>query len=158
MCLAGNPLRGLWLISLIMNQIDRPPPTLDPAGAQQFDWQWSKGEQVRPKNVSISATPREPDSSGEGSVSGDSHTGVARKEPAWQSGTVSPWGDGTATLASNPLPKQSDVDLPTSDTDIAGPVKGTERIKRRGSSNGSTGEAPNTDAARSPWSLRHRGA
>ena len=145
-------------ISLIMNQIDRPPPTPDPAGAHQLDWQWSKGEDVRPKNVSISATPREPDSSGEGSVSGDSHTGVARKEPAWQSGKVSSWGDGAATLAADPLPKQSDVDPPTSAPNIAEPVKRTERIKRRGSSNGSTGEAPNTDAARSPWSLRHRGA
>jgi hypothetical protein len=142
-------------VSLIMNRIDRPPPTSDPVGARQFDWQWSKGQDTKSKSVPISTTHQEPDSSEKGTDSGDFHTGVAGNEPIWQSSEVSPSGDGAPTVASEPSSERGDVDR-----DIAEIAEGTQRIKRRGSSNGSADKAPVDDAenARSPWSLRNRGA
>ena len=133
-------------MSLIMNRIDRPPPTSDPAGPHQFDWQWSKGQDVKSK--SVSTTHQEPDSAAPGNDSGESST-----EPAWQYSEISRSGDGAPTVASDPSSEQRDVER-----DIAELAQGTKRIKRRGASNGSSDEVENTDTVRSPWSLRNRGA
>ena len=138
-------------LSLIMNRFDRPPPTSDPAGAQQFDWQWSRGQDARSK--SVSTRHQEPDSSAPRTDSGEFPTDVAPTEPAWQYSEVPPSGDGVPTVASDPSSEQGDVDR-----DIAEIATGTKRLKRRGSSNGSSDEAANTDSVRSPWSLRNRGA
>jgi Mrp family chromosome partitioning ATPase len=138
-------------LSLIMNRIDRPPPTSDPAGPHQGDWQWSKGQDAKSK--SVSTTHQDPDSAAPGNDSGEFPTDVASTEPAWQYSEISRSGDGAPTVASNPSSEQGDVER-----DIAELAQGTRRIKRRGSSNGSSDEAETTDSVRSPWSLRHRGA
>ena len=144
-------------ISLIMNQIFRPPPTPDPIGVRASGWQWSEQQTVSHKNQQISAEGQErPGSPQTGTLSG---AGAAQKEPASQSRQVASSTVGAAAPTSKPSRDQEDIDPQTTDPDIAEPATGIKRLTRRASNRGN-GKATvdDPDAGSSPWSFRNRGA
>lgn len=114
-------------VSLIMNQIERPLPTPDPAPVQESDWQWSKSEDVRRESdlISVASQERGPTAEGIGSEGFD--TAVARTSIQ-----------------------------PATDRDDGEPATRTERIKRRAfpKRNAQNAPASDRDADGSPWSHR----
>ena len=131
-------------ISLIMNQIERPLPTPDPAPVQY--WQWSKTQDVLRKNRSAAAASQDPRLPTEGVIGEDAWQGFATSGYTEPAPTAAPSGVGAATLAATP----------GADSDGGKPATKTERIKRRAFPKRAATEAPadDTGADGSPWSYR----